>query len=256
MKNKALLLLCVAAVSFAISTSLFWHFEHTANSGLVTFLDVVYWWTVTSATVGYGDIVPHTWQGKVVVMFTIVTGFFIFANLVAIIAESVHGYLDRKKTGKAQVKARNHIVICEYTAIADELVQSLPSCPDFAGLEVAIVSDLVQQNPYPQHHFVNGVPINPAALKQANIEYAAYVFIFANLRFADPDVKTMHIALRVRNLNKKAVVFVEMVDPSHKLLEHTAMDLIPMDSHELMENVLQQKRIDPSRWMRKGTKTS
>lgn len=256
MKNKVLLLFCVAVVSFTISTSLFWYFERSANSGLATFFDVVYWWTETSTTVGYGDIVPRTWQGKLVVMFTCVTGFFIFANLVAIIAESVHGYLDRKKMGKCQVKAKNHIVICEYTAIADELVQSLPSHPDFAAREVVIVSDLVQQNPYPQHHFVSGVPINPATLKQANIEYADYVFIFANLRFGDPDVKTMHIASRVRNLNRKATVFIEMVDPKHKLLEHAAKDLIPMDSHELMESVLNQKGIDPSEWMKRKTSTA
>jgi voltage-gated potassium channel len=256
MKKKMLLLLWVATVSLAVTTFLFWHFEHGQNPKVHYALDVIYWWVVTSATVGYGDIVPVTWQGQLVAMVAIITGFFVFANAVAMVAETVHGYLDRRAMGKAQVEARNHIVICEYTAVADELVQSLPLCPELKDKEVVIISDLVQQNPYPQYHYVSGVPINPATLKMGNTQYADYVFVFANLRFGDPDVKTLHIASRVRHLNPRATIFVEMVDPQHKLMEHAAVKgLIAMDSHEMMEYVLRDQTIDIGILLEKARKT-
>lgn len=249
MKKLVKLLLIVAAVSFLINTVLFWVFEHGRNPEVRNLFDAIWWWVVTSATVGYGDIVPVTWQGRAVGIFAIITGFFIYINFVAIITQSAHEYLERRSRGIVQIKARNHIVICEYTAIADEFIQSLPECVDFAGCEIVIVSDLVSRSPYPQHHFVSGVPINPAALRQANIEHADYVFIFANLRFADPDVKTMHIASRVLNLNPKAMVFVELIDPGNDLLKYAPEKLIVMDSRKLIEYVLRGEKIDPRVWM-------
>lgn len=250
MKRRILLLIAVTVASFLACTNLFMFFERGINPNVRTTLDVVYWWTVTSATVGYGDITPVTPQGKIVTILTIVSGFFIFANLVALLAEAAHSYLDRRVSGRTQVIATHHVVICEYTAVADEIIQSLPGCPGFVGREIVVVSDLVQRRPYPQHLFVNGVPINPAALNQANVSEADYVFVFANLRFADPDIKTMHIAVRVRKLNPRATLFVELVNPDHELLQYAGKDVIPLDSRAIMGDILSGRPIDPAEWIR------
>lgn len=238
------MLLWIALVSFVLTCVLFWVFERGLNDAVKNPFDVVWWWVVTSATVGYGDVVPVTWQGKVVAIFTIFTGFFIFANLIAIIAESIHAFVERKSLGTVKVDVKDHVVLCEYTAIADELIQSLPSSPEFSHRDIVIISDLVTRNPYPQHYYVKGVAINPASLRQANVEFAAYVFIFANLRFADPDVKTMHIASRVLALNPAVKIFVELVNPANDLLKYMPSGVVAMDSRKLIESVLRDKRID------------
>lgn len=245
MKNRIKLLVMVAAVSLVLTVPIFWFCEHSANSNVGSIFDAVWWWVVTSGTVGYGDIVPATFAGRIIGIITIFVGFFIFANLIAVIAESVHTYLERKELGTAQVDIKDHIVICEYTAIADELIQSLPKCPLLADKQVVIVSNLVPRNPYPQHNFVNGVPINPDTLKKANIRCAKYVFIFVNHRFADPDVKTLHIASRVKALNPDAITFVEMIDPQNELLNYAPKNLVVMDSRELLKSVLRDNKIDP-----------
>lgn len=248
MKKRVLLLLAVAWVSIFGLGSLFWYFEHGNNPGVNDFLDVVWWWFVSSATVGYGDIVPHTWQGRVVAIVVICIGFYIFASFVAIIAESAHNFLERRTLGTAKVEAKKHIVLCEYTAIADELIQSLPECDRLKDLEVVIVTDLVPRNPYPKHYFVSGVPINPASLQRANISEASYVFIFANLRFADPDIKTMHIASRVLALNGSAKIYVELIDPKSDLLKLAPARVMPLDSRKLIEAVMRDGRIKPVVW--------
>lgn len=245
MKSRLVLLTWIAVISLVTTSLLFWFFEKGTNEDINGYFDVLWWWVVTSGTVGYGDIVPVTWQGRLVGVVAIFTGFFIFANLIAIIAESIHAFVERKSRGTVRVTARNHIVLCEYTAITDELIQSLPHCEKLANREVVIISDLVTRNPYPQHHYVRGVSINPASLQQANVKEADFVFIFANLRFADPDVKTMHIASRVRDINSDATLFVELVDPKNELLKYARARVIPMDSRKLMEAVLRDKRIDP-----------
>lgn len=248
MKKRIYFLLWVAAVSLVFTSFLFWHFESGHNESIDGFFDVFWWWVVTSTTLGYGDIVPATTPGRIVSVFTIITGFFIYTNSVTIIAQSVHDFLERKNKGLMQVRVKNHIVICEYTAIADELIQAIPESSHLSGKDVVIVTGLVSSNPYPQHYFVNGVPINPAALRQSNIEEADYVFIFANLRFADPDVKSMHIASRVVGMNPRARIFVEMVDPDNELLKYAPDQLVPLDSRSLIKSVLKDKRVVPDDW--------
>jgi voltage-gated potassium channel len=252
MKKRILFLLFIALGSLAVNGGLFWIFENETNKTIHSFFDVVWWWVVTSATVGYGDIVPTTWPGRVVGIVTILLGVFSYTGIMALIIESAHDYIERRERGRASVSAKDHIVLCEYTAVADELIHVLPGCPPFAGRPIVIVSDLISTTPYPQHHFVNGVPLSPVALRQANVKDAAYVFIFANLRFADPDVKTLHTAVRAHEMNPRATIFVELMDIGNPLLKKMSWPAVPIESRKLMEAVLSKGRINPAEWLPAG----
>ena len=142
------------------------------------------------------------------------------------------------------MKASDHIVICEYTAFADELIQALPHYPELARRKAVIVTDLVQVQPYPQHDFVRGVPISPSALRQASIETAALIFVFANIRFVDPDLKTLHTVSRVRQLAGKAKIFVELNNPRHELVHHLGENTVILSSKDLLTSVLRDRTLD------------
>lgn len=244
MKKRVILFVTVTIASYAVNTCLFYFLEAGTNPNLRTFFDATWWWVVTSATVGYGDIYPVTTVGRVVAIFTILTGCFIYASMVALIAESVHSHIDRHARGTAPVAEKGHVVLCEYTAVTDEVVQALPSCRELTGRRVVIVSDLVSQNPYPEHLFVHGVPINPAVLQRANVPQADYVFIFSNLRFADPDVKSLHIASRVMKLNPHAQVLVEIQNTNSEYLRQSPERLLRISSRDLMESVIRNQTLD------------
>ena len=249
MKGRVRLLLAVAATSLVASLIVMSLVERGTNPEVKTTFDVFWWWVVTSTTVGYGDIVPVTTAGRVMAIFTIVAGFYMFTSLIAIVAESTRAFVERRDTGRATIRFGNHLLMCEYTAMADELVQSLPMIPELAPFPVVIATDLVEHNPYPQHGFVRGVPINPAVLRQANCAGAAMVFIFANFRFADPDVKTLHIASRVRAQNPDAIVFVELVAPAGELMQYAPSDLVVLSSRKAMEYVLRKATVNPLEWI-------
>lgn len=239
------MLMVVAAVSFLVSMVVIGLAERGTNPDIANLFDVAWWWVVTSTTVGYGDIVPITVAGRIVAVFTIISGFFIFTTLIAIVVESTLELMERKVRGRAPVRVTDHLLICEYTAMADELIQSLPRIPELADYPVVIATDLVERNPYSQHTFVSGVPINPAVLRRANCPKAAMVFIFANFRFADPDVKTLHIALRVREQNPTAVIFVEVVDLAGDLMRHAPGDLVILSSRTAMAYLLRNEPLNP-----------
>lgn len=236
----------VLLVSFISTTWLFWTYEQQGNPGIKSFGDVVWWWVVSSTTVGYGDIAPHTVQGRIAAAITFIVGIYLYTNFITLTANSVEQFVHRDRLGTAQVKAKNHIVICEYTAFADELLQILGRYPELAQREVVIISDLVAVNPYPQYHFVRGVPISPAALMQANIQEAAYIFVFANTRFMEPDLKTLHTVSRIQKLNNHATMFVEMHKPKSEFTEHLAGHIEVLDSKKLLESILRHESIDLS----------
>jgi voltage-gated potassium channel len=228
------------------ASCLFWLSEHGANPRIQNFGDVLWWWFVSSTTVGYGDIAPITTTGRLAGVITIIVGIYCYTNFIAMTADSLHGLTNQNRLGTAQTKLSGHVVICEYTAFADELIQILPLYPELARREVVIVTDLVQVQPYPQHHFVRGVPISPTALKLASVADAAHIFVFANVRFADPDLKTLHTVSRIRQLNPQARLYVELANPGHELARYLGEGVVILPSHDLLESVLKHRQLDLS----------
>ena len=253
MKTRLKIVLWVTGVSLVFCTVAFYSLEREANNNINSFADAFWWFFVTTSTVGYGDIVPATSGGRAVAIFSILIGFYLFTNLVAIITDSVQQFVERRRLGLVGVSCKDHIVVCDYTAVADEMLQSMRTIEGLKDREVVIVTDLVQQQPYPDYHFVRGVPFSPEALSRANTKYAAYVLIFANFRFADPDLKTLHIASRILDINPTATILVEMIDPKSELLSLAKGHIVPMDSRQLIEQVLKREPLDPRQWLEQTT---
>lgn len=246
MLNRVRLLLVLLVVSMVGTCSIFWAYEHEVNPHIRTVGDTLWWWFVSSTTVGYGDISPVTTPGRLAGVIAILIGVYFYTNFITITADSLHGMTNQRHLGTAVVKATDHIVICEYTAFADELIQSLGRYPELNRREVVILTDLVQVRPYPQFHFVRGVPLSPVALQQANTAAAAYIFVFANARFAEPDLKTLHTVSRIRHLAPRARIFVELNNPQHEQVSHLGDKTVILSSKEMLAAVLRAGSIDLS----------
>lgn len=225
---------------------LFWTYEYGVNPHVQHYGDALWWWFVSSTTVGYGDVSPSTGMGRLVGVVTIIIGIYGYTNFITITAESLHGLTNQKTLGTAVVKATDHVVICEYTAFADELIQCLDRYPELHQREIVILTELVQVRPYPQFHFVRGVPLSPVALQQANISAAAHIFVFANSRFVEPDLKTLHVVSRIRKLAPQAWIYLELNNPEYELASHLGEKTTILSSKEMLASVLRDGSIDLS----------
>ena len=233
-------------ISFIVTLALFWTFERDENETITSIGDVFWWWLVSSTTVGYGDIAPITLEGRIAGAITIITGIYCYTVFISLTHDKVHEYVNRDRLGTAKIDFTDHIIICEYTAFADELLQVLSHYPQLAKRNVVVVTDLVGVNPYPHYHFVRGVPISPVALQQANIAEAAYIFVFSNVRFQEPDLKTLHTVSRIQKLNDHAKIFVEMHNPRSEFTRHLGRTITVLNSRDLLESVLQKAALDLS----------
>jgi voltage-gated potassium channel Kch len=74
--NKVINRIIAIAVFFIIAGAVFYHIVEKLN-----WVDAFYFTVVTLATVGYGDIAPHTNLGKIFTIFYILVGITIFLAL-------------------------------------------------------------------------------------------------------------------------------------------------------------------------------
>lgn len=233
--------------SLVVTTSTVW-FAEPRHGMFDTFGDVLWWWVVTSTTVGYGDVVPSSPIGRLAGVVAIVVGIYGYTHAISLILQRVQARLEREERGLGAVDSRNHVLIFEYTAFADELIREIDSDRLLEGREVVIAGALVDRKPYDQHHFIRGEPISPDTQSRANTADAGVIFVFANSRFTEPDLKTLHVASRIMRRNERARIYVELEDPDHPLLDELPRPVHVMPTRELLESSLRHEHLDMERF--------
>ena len=104
--GRTTVIIAVALITIIIlSTILFSHIEK------VKLFEAAYWALITVTTVGYGDVVPKTGQGKLLAMALAVTG---FAGLTAALSVATHFIVERairEREGELRVKGTRIMIV-------------------------------------------------------------------------------------------------------------------------------------------------
>ena len=85
-------------IAFVLTSSLIYFAEHQAQPDKFSSIpDAMYWSLITLTTVGYGDVSPVTWIGKVISVITALMGVSVVALLTGIIANAFSNQIARRK---------------------------------------------------------------------------------------------------------------------------------------------------------------
>jgi len=109
-------------------------------------LDSVYYVIVTVATVGYGDITPHTGAGKILSIVVIIAG---FGSFVAVFANVVETLVERSEARDRRRKV-NMIIGVFFTEFGTEMLGTLARLDPEAG---KLRSDLVVRDTWTDTEF-------------------------------------------------------------------------------------------------------
>lgn len=170
--------------------------------------DAVWYSTVTLTTVGYGDIVPVTGNGKVIGAIFIIFSLGLYGLLIGQFSSIVNNYRENKKLGMGGTNYYHHVVIIGWTefgkAVTDQLVA--------AGRKVAIVTkerdniDIIQEFYNSRNVFVLFSDYNNMDLLQkVNIEESSVVFV--NL---DNDTEKLVYILNLKKQFEKLTYIVTL----------------------------------------------
>lgn len=147
-----------------------------------TNIDFLYFWIVTSSTVGYGDMSPTTELGKMLVMFWMIPGGIgIFGMLLGKISTGISGKWRKKMHGHGDFsKLEDHIVIFGWTDTRTRrMIDLIFGDEKRENREIVLCTTNDMENPFPDLiHFVRGDSLtSDDLLLRSGVKTAARVII-------------------------------------------------------------------------------
>jgi voltage-gated potassium channel len=174
-----------------------------------------YWWyfVVTSATVGYGDVFPVSPAGRVVGLYVIVGGIVTLTLLFTQLANALQSIRGRRARGVVALDLSDHVVLLGYwPGRTERIIAELTAENRF---QVALCAwDDVAENPLPDNpavHFVRGDLTHEEVMTRACVSRARTAVldgrddnetlaIAVAVDHANPDI---HLVAAVRDLGRR-----------------------------------------------------
>jgi voltage-gated potassium channel len=187
----------------------------------------LWWGLVTLTTVGYGDVVPVTFLGRLVGVSLMVIGFLSLSLVTATVASVFIERKFRQEKGLEAVKSTQHILILGWPedaeALLDQLLKRLP-----VNIAVVLINkaspeqmDAIKEK-YPQNavFYLRGDYSREEILMKANVQEAFKAIILADRQpgetAAQVDQRTLFTALTLKALHAKIRIMAELLRPENR----------------------------------------
>ena len=210
-----LVILLLGAIGFSL-------LEPAEGPWLTRFGRALWWGMVTLTTVGYGDVVPVTFPGRLVGVTLMVIGFVSLSLVTATVASVFIERKFRQEKGLEAVKAAQHILILgwpeEAEALLDQLLKRLPPTIPVVLINKAPPEqmDAIKEK-YPRHavFYLRGDYSREEVLLKANVQGAIKAIILADRQpeetAAQVDQRTLFTALTLKALHAKIRIMAELL---------------------------------------------
>ena len=177
------------------------------------FHDALWWAIVTLTTVGFGDISPVSFGGRLIGVVLMFFGIGVLGTFTATIASAFVDQKQRKDRGMGDCDLEGHIILCGWNDRTKEILKDLRADKRSARDAIALVAD-VETNPASDDDhlcFVRGRETEDD-MKRAGIEKAETIVLVGDrsLDYGARDAKAVLAVLTARALNSSAYVIVEL----------------------------------------------
>lgn len=193
-----------ASVIVTVSSVLIYVMEaNNPESRINTLFDAFYWSVVTIFTVGYGDFVPVTDEGRVVAMVIIVAGIAVISFATSIVVSAFTEKLDEIKEDKLiddVSKIDQFYLICGYGPLAHQVAHRFLK----NGRKVVILESSPEKVAEAQKEGFLALAYDPSSLHSYHslrIDFEGQVI--AAILLQESDVLNVYTALTIREITKK-----------------------------------------------------
>jgi voltage-gated potassium channel len=171
----------------------------------------VYWWwfVVTAATVGYGDVFPETLGGHLIGAYVIVGGIVTLTALFARLAAVIETAKGRRMKGLVELDISGHVVVLGYTAGRTERMVDELTAEGRHEVVLCAWHD-VDSDPLPGRdgvHFVRGDLTDEDVLRRACVHRAEAVLVDAR-----DDNEALSLTVAATHVNPSAHTVVTLRD--------------------------------------------
>lgn len=183
-----------------------------------THIDSLYFTMTTVPTIGYGDLSPHTTEGRIFTMiFLQVIGVGLFTTVIAKAIDGFLAYKRKKESGEIMYEGKNHFVIIDWSHKSENAIKNL--LEKDAKSEIVVI-DTIEKLPLTDArvHYVKGSASSTEILNKANVKEARSVVIFSDDRIGNQmltDAKSLMIATAVERIAPNVHTTVEIEREEH-----------------------------------------
>lgn len=216
---RSLFLIILVILAGALGVLLFEY--KAAGNSIRSFFDAIWWSLVTITTVGYGDLVPVTFWGRIIGIVFILLGFTVFSTFTAFIASNFIDKKIKERKGLSDIKEKNHIMICGWNNSARKILDFLSRQPGKDIPRIVLVNDLEEgnissvQNNYPdlEIKFIKGDFTNQEILLKGNVTDARHIILLfdeSHPGTAPSDERTIIAAHNINYLKLKGKISLQL----------------------------------------------
>jgi len=195
----------------------------------LTFIDALYYSTVTITTTGYGDIVPATQTSRLITTVVVTPLRVIF--LILLVGTTLQVLADqsriRFRRDRLEKKLRDHIVVCGFGVKGRSALEYMRNHRDDAeAITIDTSDEALEEANSVGITGISGSATDPEILKAARVDMARTVIVAPN-----SDEQAVLITLRVKELNPRVNVVASCREEHNvELLKQSGADEVIVSS--------------------------
>lgn len=200
--------------------------ERDINPNITSFFDVIWYALATITTVGYGDISPDTFTGRIAGIALLLFGVISFAAISGKIASILFDRQLKKDRGLINLKKiSQHFIICGWKPGFDRILDGiLVSNPDIPLDNIVLINTAASEHMdniktearFRGINYLYGDYTDESTLMRANVKAAERVLILAdysqNFSPLEIDSRTVLAVLTIEGLNRRIYTAAELID--------------------------------------------
>ncbi len=228
------LIIFTLIVIFIASVLIYVMEANNPKSPVNTLFDAVYWSVVTIFTVGYGDIIPVTSEGRIVAMVIIMLGIAVISFATSIVVSAFTEKLDEIKKEKwvdDVTRLKRFYLICGFSPLSLEVIRRLSK----GSIPIVILENDPILYAQAKGHGFMALEYNPSSMETyTHLKINFSHQIEAILLLQESDVENVFTALTIREMTKHVPLYSILHHLEHRRkLQMAGIDVI-INTHELV----------------------